>query len=135
MTAHLLRTALLSWFIVAAAGTPTASADAEPPTATATAGERVAVSFVSDRRDNGPSSWFDALNRPRSQEHTILPEPVGSARLWTSTLVFTASGPVQRLTATFTTSGSFARCVIVVNDEMRDERTSLAAQGKVTCSR
>ncbi|GAA3045667.1 hypothetical protein GCM10010528_26190 [Gordonia defluvii] len=132
MTAHLIRLLILLWLIAGTVVPPPAGADPGRPTAVA--GDRVAITFVSDRQDNGPSTWFDALNRPRSQERTVLVEPVGAARLWTSTLVYTAVSTTLRLSATFTTTGSFARCVVTVNDELRDQHTALRSGARVTCA-
>ena len=132
MTAHLIRLLILLWLIAGTVVPPPAGA--APGRPTAVAGDRVAITFVSDRQDNGPSTWFDALNRPRSQERTVRVEPVGAARLWTSTLVYTAVSTTLRLSATFTTTGSFARCVVTVNDELRDQHTALRSGARVTCA-
>ncbi len=132
---------MLSWLVVATTALPS-SALAPPavagpgpgPTATAVPGDRIAITFVSDRRDNGASDWFDSLGRPRRQAQTMLPEPT-SAALWSATLVYTAQVPALRLTAGFTTTGSFARCLIAVNDEVRAVRTTIEDRGRVTCAR
>lgn len=132
---------LVAWLSIGPAtglAAPHATATPSPaPTArasTAQQGDRIAITFVSDRSENGPSSWFDSSNRPRRQETTVLPVPVTGARLWTSTLVFTAQRTAQRLSAGFTTSGSFARCVVTVNDEVRDEQLSTERGGRVSCA-
>ena len=108
---------------------PAAKPDAEP---NVDAGMRVTITFVSDVRDNGESTWFDALGRPRTQAKTPLAESLGSAALWSSTLAYTAQAPT-RLSATFTTGGSFARCTILVDDEVRATDTVTTSGGRATC--
>ena len=60
--------------------------DAEP---NVDAGMRVTITFVSDVRDNGESTWFDALGRPVRRRETPLAESLGSAasgrRPWRTT--------------------------------------------------
>ncbi|GED97304.1 hypothetical protein [Gordonia crocea] len=110
------------------------AASAAPVTPSATTGDRIAVTFVSDRRDNGPSTWFDAAGRPRSQAQTVLMQPLADAGLWTATLTLVVRAPAHQITAAFTTTGTFARCVVAVNDEILDTQTSLSPGGRVACA-
>ncbi|GAB08712.1 hypothetical protein GOARA_016_00160 [Gordonia araii NBRC 100433] len=139
MTAHLhpLRPSarrLLPLIVLSVIGTTAPSVVAAPsPSSTVAAGSRVAITFVADRRDNGPAAWFDSLGRQREQARTVLSSFSTAQQLWSSTLVYTSQQPV-RLTASFTTGGAFARCVITVDDEVRDTRTTVATRGRVTCA-
>ncbi|MFT4199584.1 hypothetical protein [Gordonia sp. (in: high G+C Gram-positive bacteria)] len=132
---HLIRILfLLSLFT---GGAPAVAAPAPPasaPPAPVHQGDRIAITFVSDVRDNGPTSWFDSLDRPRTQDRTVLVQPVTGAGLWTSTLVYTSRAPRQRLTATLVSRGGFARCVVTVNDAVRDVRTVVRRGARVTCA-
>lgn len=131
MTKRLLAILLLLWLTATlAAPAATAQPDAGP---TADAGTRIAITFVSDVRDNGEATWFDALGRPRTQAKTPLAEPLGAAALWSSTLVYTAEAPT-RLIATFTTGGSFARCTIFIDDQVRATNTVTTRGGRAACT-
>jgi hypothetical protein len=97
------------------------------------AGTRIGITFVSDVRDNGESTWFDAFGRPRTQTNTPLTDSVGGGTMWTSTLLYTTRA-TTRVTATFTTGGSFARCVILVDEQVRVTDTATTRGGRAECT-
>ena len=130
MTKRLLAIPLLLCFIGALA-TPAATAkpDAEP---NVDAGMRVTITFVSDVRDNGESTWFDALGRPRTQAKTPLAESLGSAALWSSTWR-TPPRPRRARPRRSPPAVRFAWCTILVDDEVRATDTVTTSGGRATC--
>ncbi|MFT3899507.1 MAG: hypothetical protein QM728_04570 [Gordonia sp. (in: high G+C Gram-positive bacteria)] len=134
MTPSFARPLILLALVLGGCAPPAVAAPAPGAAPTAHRGDRIAITFVSDRQHNGPSRWFDSLNRPRQQTDTVLPAQSSTTRLWTSSLVYTAQRPAQRLTSTFTTGGGFARCVVLVNDKVRDAKTVAGKGARVTCA-
>ncbi|QKT06718.1 hypothetical protein HUN08_05580 [Gordonia sp. X0973] len=112
---------------------PSSAPSPPAPAAVASKGDRIALTLVSDVRENGVSAWYDSLARPRRQEQTVLVEQSGPDRLWTSTLVYTAQTAV-RLTVDFTTEGELARCIVARNGEIIDAQTSVDRGGQVRCA-
>ncbi|MEO9328282.1 hypothetical protein [Gordonia aurantiaca] len=121
---------------VAPAAAAPATARSTPSTTPASptaAPERVTITFVSDRRLNGPAAWSDAHGSLHTQLEVPLAQHDPSSELWSASLVFTRRSPDGPLHATFRSAGRFAHCEVRVDSTVVAEDTARGDRPTSTC--